>query len=131
MELIHLYERRRQLEAKLKPLKEQLKALEAEIDRLERRPPKDAVIGEIKDAALKQGWTLSELFGTKSATKGTAIYRHPKRPNLTWTGRGRQPAWIREAEQEGLCLLDLHVVEQADRAGRQAIHRSDVLAGRS
>lgn len=131
MELIDLYEKRREIELRIKPLKEQLKAVELEIDRLEKRPPKDSVLAAIKAAASKSGWTLAELFTIKTKVKGHAVYRHPKRPELTWTGRGRQPGWIKEAEREGLCLLDLHVVEQADRAGRQALKRASVVAGRS
>lgn len=131
MELVELYERRRELEAKLKPLKEQLKALEADIDRLEKRPSRDAVLAEIKTEAAKHGWSINELFASATRQKGHAVYRHPKRPELTWTGRGRTPRWIKDAEREGFSLLDLHVVEQADRAGRQSIKRSDAIAGRA
>jgi DNA-binding protein H-NS len=48
------------------------------------------------------------------AVKGVAAavqpkYRHPTNPNLTWTGRGKRPAWIAEALAAGKSLEDLAV----------------------
>jgi len=28
-------------------------------------------------------------------------YRHPDHPELTWSGRGREPKWLEEAREEG------------------------------
>ena len=36
-------------------------------------------------------------------------YRNPTDPSQTWTGRGRQPAWVAEALSSGACLADLSI----------------------
>jgi len=55
-------------------------------------------------AAREAGFSLSELMGgMKGASKPKASpkYRHPENPSLTWSGRGRQPAWFKEAIASG------------------------------
>ena len=37
-------------------------------------------------------------------------YRNPAEPSQTWTGRGRQPAWVAEALAGGARLEDLAIV---------------------
>jgi DNA-binding protein H-NS len=41
--------------------------------------------------------------------KGGAAYRNPCNSAETWTGRGRQPKWVREALARGLRLEDLTI----------------------
>lgn len=66
-----------------------------------------------EEAAGKYGFSLAEL-GVSSAGKGRGRrkgraagpvnppkYRHPTDPKKTWSGRGRKPDWIKEAEQKG------------------------------
>lgn len=36
-------------------------------------------------------------------------YRHPENLDLTWSGRGRRPAWIRDALEAGRRLTDFEV----------------------
>lgn len=55
---------------------------------------------KLKALAEEAGLTLSELLEEASgkATKGKGDksapkYRHPENPTVTWSGRGRQPAW--------------------------------------
>jgi len=54
-----------------------------------------------EEAAPKFGFTLAELMGgasTKSAAKGgVAKYANPENPAQTWTGKGRQPKWYKDA----------------------------------
>lgn len=38
-----------------------------------------------------------------------AKYRHPENPQLTWSGRGRRPAWIRDAIEAGRRMTDFEV----------------------
>jgi DNA-binding protein H-NS len=62
-----------------------------------------------EEAALKHGFDLAELLGTDTKTKKTAKknppkYRNPEDPTQTWTGRGRQPAWIKSAIESGTNL---------------------------
>lgn len=43
--------------------------------------------------------------------KGGPVYRNPSNSAETWTGRGRQPKWVRDALANGACLEDL-VIDQ-------------------
>ncbi len=55
-------------------------------------------------AAKKHGFSLNELVGgTKTAKKSASVpkYRNPADPAQTWSGRGRQPAWFKEAVAKG------------------------------
>ena len=38
-----------------------------------------------------------------------AKYRNPDNPALTWSGRGKRPAWVNEALAAGKTLEDLAV----------------------
>jgi DNA-binding protein H-NS len=66
-----------------------------------------AALAEIEAALKKHGVSMAELLGNAKKVRqkqksGTARYRHPENPDITWTGRGRQPAWFREALDRGL-----------------------------
>ncbi len=43
--------------------------------------------------------------------RGGPVYRNPSNSAETWTGRGRQPKWVRNALAKGACLEDL-VIDQ-------------------
>lgn len=74
-------------------------------------------------AAREYGYALEELLesaGTmrrrsrgggaaavNPAGQATPRYRNPDNPSQTWSGRGRRPRWVREAEAKGLTLEDL------------------------
>ena len=51
--------------------------------------------------ARELGFSLVELTGLKKTRKSSgpagAKYRHPENPEMTWSGRGRQPGWFKEA----------------------------------
>lgn len=55
--------------------------------------------------AKEFGYTLADLIGApgkgKSRPGQPPWYRHPEDPATTWSGRGRTPGWIREAEAAG------------------------------
>jgi DNA-binding protein H-NS len=65
------------------------------------------------------GFTLDELVGNPEATpkrkKSIAKpkkasppkYAHPENPAMTWTGKGRQPNWFKEALDAGKTADDL------------------------
>ena len=64
------------------------------------------------DAAAEHGFSLAELIGApkKIATaKAPAKYAHPENPAMTWSGRGRQPGWIKEALAAGKSLEDVAI----------------------
>lgn len=55
--------------------------------------------------AKELGFRLAELAGEKTKKKPSSPvnpkYRHPENDTMTWSGRGRQPAWFREAVEAG------------------------------
>ncbi|WGH80067.1 H-NS histone family protein [Jannaschia ovalis] len=72
--------------------------------------------GEIEAMLGKEGFTLADLFGGKQgkkpvagAAKAPAKYRHPENGALTWSGRGRQPGWYKEALAQGKKPEDLAI----------------------
>lgn len=58
-------------------------------------------------AAKKHGFSLNELVagakrgGTKKKAAAPAKFRNPSNPDETWSGRGRQPAWYKDAMSKG------------------------------
>lgn len=68
-------------------------------------------------AAQEHGFELDELMSDagaakvkgKGAAKNPPKYRNPENPDQTWSGRGRRPAWIAQAEASGKSLEDLAI----------------------
>ena len=65
------------------------------------------------DALLhKRGLTLADIVdlgtkGTKAIRSPVAPkYRHPENAAITWSGRGRRPGWIKEAQAKGQSFDD-------------------------
>ncbi|MGZ2258957.1 H-NS histone family protein [Roseobacter sp. A03A-229] len=64
-----------------------------------------------EQAAQKFGYSLSELAGSKPGRKpakrkstqpaSVAKYANPANREQTWTGKGRQPKWFKEAVEAG------------------------------
>lgn len=89
----------------------QKKATKA-IESFEARKRKEA-LAVVEAKAAEMGFSLSELTGgtkTKS-TKSAPKYCHPENPAKTWTGKGRQPNWIKDALADGKSLEDLLIVK--------------------
>lgn len=92
----------------------ELKSLRKKVDRaiesLEKRERKEA-LEALKSKAKELGYSFEELVGgaaenepVKPATlkrKTPPKYRDPKNPSNTWSGRGRQPKWIKDAIAAG------------------------------
>ncbi len=57
-------------------------------------------------AAREHGYSLDEVIveQRKSGKKNPPKFRNPHDPRQTWSGRGRQPAWIKEALESGKAL---------------------------
>jgi DNA-binding protein H-NS len=96
---------------------DELLSLRKDVDKalktLESRRRKDA-LKDAKEAAAKYGISLSELMGdTKSTksykTKGVAKYQHPENADMTWTGKGRRPEWIKEHLEAGKSLDEVAI----------------------
>jgi len=92
---------------------EDLKALRNKVNRaidsFEERRRKEALAAA--DAKAREfGFSISELMdnGKKgSAPVRPAKYRHPENPDVTWTGRGRQPQWFKDAIAAGTDPQDM------------------------
>lgn len=75
---------------------------------------KEKVLQEVIALAATHGFTLEELTDSKavvtvqkkrgSRKPARVKYRHPQQSELTWTGRGRKPAWIAEWIASGNAL---------------------------
>ncbi len=90
-----------------------LKMLQKNVDiairDFEKRKKKEALIAAQK-VAQEHGFSLDEIFASKSGgTKGVPRYANPENPDQTWTGRGRQPQWVKDALNSGKSLDDLAV----------------------
>lgn len=73
---------------------------------------------QIEAIAQSVGIPLQDLLGSaqgKGVKKGKGTgsvavrYRHPEDANLQWTGRGRQPKWVKEWVEGGKAIEDLLV----------------------
>jgi DNA-binding protein H-NS len=86
------------------------KDIERAIRKLETNNLKKA--REAAEAAAKEyGFSLKEVTGAKTprrnGEKSEAKYRDPNDPNKTWSGRGRQPQWFKDAVAGGRSLKEL------------------------
>lgn len=70
-------------------------------------------LAELKAVARKHGFSLDEFTGGKPKggpkSKGVAKYANPADPSQTWTGRGRQPNWIKDALAKGKSLESMAI----------------------
>lgn len=54
---------------------------------------------EILSIAQKLGVPLKDILGAQARAKTSKAahhYQHPENAALSWSGRGRKPAWVRE-----------------------------------
>lgn len=60
---------------------------------------------QILEIAQRAGVSLKDLIGNGAPAKvkqTVAVkYRHPTEPTLQWSGRGRQPKWVKEWLESG------------------------------
>jgi DNA-binding protein H-NS len=59
-------------------------------------------------AELKRRRELARSYRELSE-RGGPVYRNPSNSAETWSGRGRQPKWVREALARGARLEDLAI----------------------
>ncbi len=96
-----------------RPELEKLKSdIEKALSSLEARRKADARKAA-EQAAREFGFSLEEVLGKekagRSASQGAAKYRNPADPKKTWTGRGRQPGWIKDGLAAGKKLADFAI----------------------
>ena len=90
----------------LDELKKLQKDVNKAVDSFEDRRKQDARAA-VEAKAKEMGFSLAELTGgspKKSRVPQPAKFRHPENPSLTWSGRGRQPGWIKKAAESGTSL---------------------------
>ena len=65
----------------------------------------------LEQKAKELGFSLEELAANapKGKSKSEPRFRHPENPDVTWTGRGRQPAWIKDGLASGKTLEDFAI----------------------
>lgn len=95
----------------------ELTALKADVEKaianFEKRKRTDA-LKEMEAVAKKHGLTIADVLGDKSKkksakAKAAAKYSNPSDASQTWSGRGRQPAWFKEALASGKSPEDLAI----------------------
>lgn len=64
---------------------------------------RNEALAAVEAKAAEVGFTLSELVGGQKSkgTKYAPKYAYPENPSVTWTGKGRQPNWLKEAVAAG------------------------------
>ena len=98
---------------------DELKTLQKDVEKAIRNYEKVRKAEALAAAEAKvkeMGFTLAELLGDKAASSGKGKinppkYRHPENPEITWTGKGRQPAWIKDAVDQGKSLDDFLIIK--------------------
>ncbi|MEM6607079.1 MAG: H-NS histone family protein [Pseudomonadota bacterium] len=82
------------------------KSVEEALKASERQAKKNALAAAQK-AAAEHGFTLEEVLSGKRGAPGPKSvpkYDNPDDPSQTWTGRGRQPKWVKSALAAGKSL---------------------------
>lgn len=72
-------------------------------EREEQRAKREEAMRELQVVARKHGLSIEEIIGgpvSRSTGMTDTFYRHPDDPNKTWSGRGRQPAWVKQMVRE-------------------------------
>lgn len=92
----------------LKALHKNVEKAIRDYEKLQRKKALAAAEAKVKE----MGFTLSELLSdsTKSSPKrkiNPPKYQHPENPEITWTGKGRRPAWVNQVIESGQSIDDL------------------------
>jgi DNA-binding protein H-NS len=85
----------------LDDLKAMKKDVEKAIKDFAKRKRSEAM-KEIQAVAKKHGISMDDIVGGKGKkAKAAPKYANPSNASETWSGRGRQPAWYKEALKAG------------------------------
>lgn len=99
---------------------------------LKKRKPVAAVRKRLEQIARAEGYSIAELFGTRSGapaapatpraaktgtrkpskmagSKVAPKYRNPSNENETWSGRGKQPRWLAAYTAQGRALEEFRI----------------------
>lgn len=96
--------------------RKELTKLQADVDKALRNLAKTELKEARKaaeEAVAKFGFTLSEISGAtgKAAKKQAAVakYANPEDASQTWSGRGRQPQWYKDAISAGKTPAEMEI----------------------
>lgn len=94
----------------LKELRNLRNKTERAIASFEDRKKREA-LAAAEEAVRQFGFNLGELTGGKprKASVVAPKYANPSDASVTWTGRGRQPRWVKEHLENGGSLEDLAI----------------------
>jgi DNA-binding protein H-NS len=70
------------------------------------------VIAQIRQLAASIDATVEIKDGRRTARRGMKVppkYQDPNDPSRQWTGRGMQPAWVRDLIAQGYSLKDFEI----------------------
>lgn len=92
----------------LKELRDLHKAVGRQIDGFEAKKREQALTAAQK-AAEEHGFSLKDLLASGKAPKAAVApkYANPDNTSETWTGRGRQPRWVKDHLTAGGTVDDL------------------------
>lgn len=98
----------------LEELKKLHKETAAAIQNYEARRRQDA-LAAAEAAAKSAGYSLKDLVGAPAGKSAKSInppkYRNPDDETQTWSGRGRQPQWIKDALAANKSLDDFLIAK--------------------
>lgn len=94
-------------------LKELLQRIPEELER-RKKEELESLRQEVRALAKERGYNIEDLLpkSPKEAVAKRTVapkYRSPDDHNLVWTGRGRQPAWVRDFLANGGALDELKI----------------------
>lgn len=91
----------------IKDLEKLQKDVAKAIDSYYDRKRKEAIVA-VNSVAQEMGFNLSELLDGAKGKKAPQPpkYQHPENPDKTWSGRGRQPQWLKDQLADGKDLED-------------------------
>ncbi len=94
----------------LKELRDLHKAVGRQIDGFEAKK-KEQAMAAAQQAAEEHGFSLKELLAGGKVAKATVAskYANPENKSETWTGRGRQPRWVKGHLDAGGSIDDLMI----------------------
>jgi len=96
----------------LDELKTLKKNVEKEIKEFRNRA-RTAAMKDLQVLAKKHGLSVEEIIGKKGKGRkkapAPAKYKNPSDPSQTWSGRGRQPAWFKDALAKGKSVKSLEI----------------------
>lgn len=105
----------------------ELRALKAHLEHniLPAREQAERKIGIDKVSAIMRdfGITAADLQPSRKDAQRKPVamrYQNPDNPAQQWSGRGRAPVWVMEAEQRGIARSQMEILQQGKAPSTQA-----------